>query len=309
MIKKIEDAFPVEDGNGFQKFKIDETEPDKILQCAEKLGKTRFVVLMSGGKDSVSLAHYLDSIGKLDSVLHVRTNIGVESTTDFVIEICKENNWKLFIYDPTPKFTYVSMVLEHGFPLSGVHNVVMGKLKYHTMRKFLTDQKDDKIALISGVRQNESIRRMGNYQSPIQKDGKMWFVCPFFYKSTVDIWNYFYEHKLKRAPAYDWLHYSGECCCGCYATKEESMLIKIADPKLADFIMWLEEGVSKFGTDKAKKYAKWGGHSSMTDVQTQTTLDGAENLICGAECKPGTLDESELTESEIKKENYCVSEK
>ena len=87
------------------------------------------------------------------------------------------------------------------------------------------------------------------------------------------------------------------------------MLIKIADPKLADFIMWLEEGVSKFGTDKAKKYAKWGGHSSMTDVQTQTTLDGAENLICGAECKPGTLDESELTESEIKKENYCVSEK
>ena len=59
--------------------------PEAIINDLETIhGRTKFYSLFSGGKDSMSTTHWLDSIGKLEAVVYIKTNIGLQMTTDFV---------------------------------------------------------------------------------------------------------------------------------------------------------------------------------------------------------------------------------
>lgn len=281
----------------------DET-PEAIINDLETIHKrTKFYSLFSGGKDSMSTTHWLDSIGKLEAVVHIKTNIGLQMTTDFVEEICEKHGWKLYIIEPNPKFTYASHVLQYGFPLAGFHRLIMGKLKYKTMRDFALSIDRKNHCLISGVRKFESTRRMGNYPYPIQEDSVLWFGCPMFYKSSEETYRYVHENGLTISPAYSkGLGTSGECMCGSFATGGEKQMIRRLDPKLADYIDWLEDGIQKFGTKEAKRYPKWGDQSKMSDLENQQQIDSffkdnpdlqqvndIESMVCGAECGAGSM--------------------
>lgn len=277
--------------------------PDGIIDDLENIhNRTKFYALTSGGKDSVSLCHWLAGKGKLESVVHIQTNIGIKATTDFVKDLCKDQGWKLHVIEPSPKFTYASHVLQYGFPLAGFHRLIMGKLKYKTMRDFALTIDRKNHCLISGVRKFESARRMGNYPYPIQSDGALWFGCPFFYKTSEEIYRYIHTHGLKITPVSDIMGTSGECMCGSFASAGEKLKIKQLDPKLADYIEWLEEGIQKFGTIQAKRYPKWGGQSKMSELEQQQQMDlffadnpdlkivnDIEGVICGVECGAGTM--------------------
>jgi len=142
--------------------------PEAILDDLETIyHRTKFYALTSGGKDSISLCHWLAEKEKLESVVHIQTNIGIQSTTDFVKDLCSEYGWKLHVIEPNPKFTYASHVLQYGFPLAGFHRLIMGKLKYKTMRDFALTINRDNHCLISGIRKFESVRRMENYPYPM----------------------------------------------------------------------------------------------------------------------------------------------
>ena len=281
-----------------------EETPESIIECLEEEHqRTKFYSLFSGGKDSMSTTHWLDSIGKLEAVVHIKTNIGLQMTTDFVEEICKEQNWKLHIIEPSNKYIYAASVLQRGFPGPGLHQVQMGQLKLKTMRDFALTIDRDNHCLISGVRKFESKRRMGNYPCPIQTEGALWFGCPMFYKTSEETYKYVHEHGLRISPAYALgLGTSGECLCGSFAAGGEKAWIKEHDPKLARYIEWLEEGIQEFGTNDAKRFPKWGGQTKMTELQQQQQLDDyfktnpdmemvkeMEGMVCGAECGAGTM--------------------
>lgn len=277
--------------------------PDGIIDDLEIIhNRTKFYALTSGGKDSVSLCHWLAEKGKLESVVHIQTNIGIKATTDFVKDLCQDQGWKLHVIEPSSKFTYASHVLQYGFPLAGFHRLIMGKLKYKTMRDFALTIDRKNHCLISGVRKFESARRMGNYPYHIQSDGALWFGCPFFYKTSKEIYRYIHTHGLKITPVSDIMGTSGECMCGSFASAGEKLKIKQLDPKLADYIEWLEHGIQKFGTIQAKKYPKWGGQSKMSELEQQQQMDlffadnpdlkivnDIEGVICGVECGAGTM--------------------
>lgn len=266
-------------------------------------GRTKFYSLFSGGKDSITTAHWLDSIGKLEAVVHIQTNIGLQMTTDFVREFCEKQDWKLYVIEPNPKFTYASFCLEYGFPLPAFHRLIMGKLKYKTMRDFALTIDRKNHCLMSGVRKFESTRRMGNYPSPIQTDGSMWFANPIFYKSSEETYRYVHENNLEISPAYkQGLGTSGECMCGSFAQAGHKQMIRELDPKLADYIEWIEDGIQRFGTNHARRYPKWGGQAKMSDLEQQQQLDyfiknnpelgnvnEVESMVCGVECGSGTL--------------------
>lgn len=277
---------------------------ESIIEELETVHKrTKFYSLFSGGKDSMTTTHKLDKIGKLEAVVHIKTNIGLQITTDFVEEICDKMNWNLHIIEPSPKFTYAAHVLQYGFPGPGFHRLIMGKLKYKTMRDFALTIDRKNHCLISGVRKFESARRMGNYPEPIQSDGALWFGCPIFYDSTEYTYKYVHENGLKISPAYSLgLGTSGECLCGSFATKGEKLLIRKLDPKLADYIQWLEEGIQKFGSKEAKRYSKWGEQAKMSELEQQQQMDfffkenpdlkivnEIESVVCGVECGPGSM--------------------
>ena len=277
--------------------------PESIIEDLEIIhNRTKFYALTSGGKDSVSLCHWLAEQGKLESVVHIQTNIGIQTTTDFVKDLCKDQGWKLHIIEPSPKFTYASHVLQYGFPGPGFHRLIMGKLKYKTMRDFALTIDRKNHCLISGIRKFESARRMGNYPYPIQSDGALWFGCPFFYKTSEELYRYIHENGLKITPVSDIMGTSGECMCGSFAGKGKKLKIRELDPKLTDYIQWLEDGVEQFGTVHAKRYPKWGGQAKMSDLENQQQMDyffkenpdlkivnEIESLVCGVECGAGTM--------------------
>ena len=277
--------------------------PESIIEDLETIhNRTKFYALTSGGKDSVSLCHWLAEQGKLESVVHIQTNIGIQTTTDFVKDLCKDQGWKLHIIEPSPKFTYASHVLQYGFPGPAFHRLIMGKLKYKTMRDFALTIDRKNHCLISGIRKFESARRMGNYPYPIQSDGALWFGCPFFYKTSEELYRYIHENGLKITPVSDIMGTSGECMCGSFAGKGEKLKIRELDPKLADYIQWLEDGVEQFGTVHAKRYPQWGSQAKMSDLENQQQMDyffkenpdlkivnEIESLVCGVECGAGTM--------------------
>lgn len=273
---------------------------NEIIESAEELGRDYFVAGVSGGKDSVSLVDKLDRIGKLKGVFHIDTATGVQVTQDFVKDLCQSRGWTLYMREPTPfRFVYVALVLQVGFPGPDLHPLFMNFMKYKVMKKFVRESyfEGKGLALVSGVRQTESIRRMGNYETPINQDGKMWQVCPWFYESTENIYRYFIENGLKKTPAHEELGHSGECGCGSFAGHGEGKQWRKVDPMRARMFEWLEEGIQLFGTPLAKKHAKWGGQGVSSD-EAQTVLmqfPGWEHfmqvqgLVCGAECGSSTM--------------------
>ena len=280
-----------------------EETPEAIINDLENIyHRTSFYSLTSGGKDSISLSHWLADQGKLKACVHIKTNVGIQATTDFVKDLCQDQGWKLYIIEPNPKFTYASHVLQYGFPGPAFHRLIMGKLKYKTMRDFALTIDRKNHCLISGVRKFESVRRMGNYPEPIQSDGSLWFGCPFFYKKSDELYRYIHENGLKITPIHDQLGFSGECMCGSFSVSGEKMRIRELDPKLADYIEWLEDGIQRFGTKEAKRYPKWGEQPKMTDLEQQELItkffidnpdlkivDDIESIVCGVECGAGTM--------------------
>src|SRR3990167_7660575 len=126
-------------------------------EAREKYGIEKFYGCLSGGKDSISATDVADKKGVLDGVLFIETGIGTtksimgdKSTKEFVVDYCTERGWKLTIIKPT--ITYEEFVMKFGFPTVRFHNVVMGYLKYHPLRRFVVSKRPEKVALISGVR-------------------------------------------------------------------------------------------------------------------------------------------------------------
>lgn len=275
-----------------------------IIKEAEKLGRDTFIVGYSGGKDSGKVLDKLIKMNKCFGVLHLKTNTGVKITEDFVIKQCEKLGVKLYIREPTPlSFAYVAYCLQFGFPGPSMHSAIMKILKYNTMKKFIQEPefKGKNPAIISGVRKFESVRRMGNYDTPITEESGLWFVNPIFYETDQEVYKYFIENGLKRSPSYETLGFSGECMCGSFATRGEAQLLKQVDPERFEFMEWITDGIKRFGAKGAKKYSKWGETQDFNSVRNQQILELFFNQdeikyidkmninTCGSECGSGTM--------------------
>ena len=268
-----------------------------VLAELERHGRDQMYALASGGKDSMYIVDNLAKIGKMQSVLHVKTNIGLAMTTDFLRDECKRQGWPLLMVEPPVAHIYASHTLSYGFPGPALHRQIMAKLKYHAMKNFALSADRKRTALISGVRKFESARRKVSFPHPITADGNLWFGAPAFWKSDKQVYAYVIKNGLRISPAYEHgFTVSGECMCGAFASRGEKMLIRKADPLLADYIEWLEDGVRRFGSARAKKYPTWGAGATMSDLESQQSLaafgmesEQAEMLSCGSECGAGTM--------------------
>lgn len=250
--------------------------PDEIIQDAINMGVESFYGLLSGGKDSMSVNHFIakNYPKYFKGSVYTMTGVGLKQTRWFVKEQTTKHGWPLnFTWT---KYNYIpDWIVQNGFGGQGVHNIVMGKLKAQTWRQFLREHLDEKPALISGVRKKESVRRSKRiaYKNPIDEDGEMIFVKPFFYKNGLQLWDYIGENNLEISPVHGVLDISGDCLCGCFANPQwELELIKKYYPYFYSAIKWGEKQIQLRGTPKAKKYPTWGSGPSVNDVDFQTDL-------------------------------------
>jgi len=303
---------------------FDEQTPFTIMRDAvKKHGVKKFYVLLSGGKNSIVVAHFVATNfpEQFGGCVFTNTGFGSHETREFVIQYCLEMGWKLFMTWPKEEERFYNVVMRYGFGGPGNHNLVMGYLKHHSWRQFIADHKVENPCLISGVFKKESKSREYKKQyskKPIDKDGDMIFVKPFFYKTAVQFWDYFMQYKLKKSPTYEWFNKSGECFCGCYGNQWELQLMKEFDPLAFEYIQWLEarikirikeldEEIIELGrgigknilsqfVHHAKKskmesliknrddlinYGTWGHGPTTTDIKAQTLLDD----YCGESCQ------------------------
>lgn len=204
-------------------------------------------VLFSGGHDSLSITHFAVERWPHIPVVHLNTGIGLPETQQFVRETAARQCWQLLEYQ-TP-IRYEDIVFKEGFPGPPRHNVMYALLKERSLRQLIRTHKQhraDRIMLISGVRQQESLRRM-RHLKPLQQEGAKLWVAPFWQLSKLEVNEYLRSHKLARSPVVDLIHKSGECLCGAFAKKGELKELSLWFPDTATYIRELEQRVMAAG--------------------------------------------------------------
>jgi 3'-phosphoadenosine 5'-phosphosulfate sulfotransferase (PAPS reductase)/FAD synthetase len=187
--------------------------------------------------------------------------------------MCKQFGWNLSTVHPKEGEEFEDFVRKFGFPKQGAHNMVMGYLKWHPMRKWAREHRDEQFAFCSGRRSTESKRRariMG--KTIIQETEKMTFVAPLYHWTDEDVWGYIRENNLVRCPVYETMEMSGDCFCGSMSEIGEMFLINVFHKTLYEFLLGLEE---KYGHQwAAKGRGSWGNGVSARGVINQTQMEG-----------------------------------
>jgi len=139
-----------------------------------------------------------------------------------------------------PQTTYEEMVLAWGFPGPQQHKVMYTRLKERALRQLARDV-EGRFVLSTGIRLDESVRRMRNYAGAgqVYRDPvftrRVW-VNPIAHWSKADCHDYMDAEGLARNPVSDLMHKSCECMCGAYARPGEMQELETWFPDTARYL-------------------------------------------------------------------------
>ena len=209
-------------------------EPGAIVASAAAMhSPSKMFVLFSGGKDSsVTLDYFWRNHPELlTGALHINTGIGLQSTTAFARKFCEERY--IPFHEARAPLSYEDIVAKYGFPGPSAHGKMYVWLKERALDAFVGLQKShrlDNIALVTGVRAEESKRRMGTTLD-ISKDGSKIWVAPLIDYSNRDMVRHRDEHSVPMSPASSTIHVSAECLCGAFGDPSELDTIETFYPE------------------------------------------------------------------------------
>ena len=229
----------------------------RIIDVAVRRHKPVAVFAMfSGGHDSVCAAHVASQHPTFDGCVHINTGIGIEQTREYVRNTCREWGWPLIEYRAKDQGQeYRAIVREKGFPGPHGHLFMYTRLKERCIRQLTRDHKakaSDRILCVTGVRREESARRMGTVQTISREGARVW-VAPLVDWTQATKGAYMAEHSLPRNEVVDLLHMSGECLCGAFAKPGELEEIGAWFPDVYAEIKALEREAKAVGVP-----CKWG---------------------------------------------------
>lgn len=213
-----------------------------VAAAREEHRPSRTFLLLSGGNDSMVL---LDACGDMaDEIVHINTGVGIPETNEFVRDTVADLGRPLTeLHPPIP---YDELVLDPkywgGFPGPGAHQYAYQRLKERCLRWLLRQhrtRRGERFMLLTGVRSDESQRRMGSVLPVDRRGGQVW-VNPLLRWSNETMREY---RTVQRVPTNEvavHLHMSGECLCGAFAHPGELDEIGIFYPKFVERIRKLE---------------------------------------------------------------------
>jgi len=210
--------------------------------------------LLSGGDHSLVATHYALNNELARTVVHIDTGIGVSEAKEFVQDTCSDMKVSLRIMKP-PQLQYDDLVLKYGFPGPAMHSLMYRWLKERAVRQLVRETKQhrlEEVALVSGVYNQESARRMG-FTLPRVKVGSQIWLAPLYNYNALMFDDYKRRYSLPTSPVKGKLGFSGECLCGAFATPNEIVKIERFFPKTAERIHALESKAKDAG-----KHCVWG---------------------------------------------------
>lgn len=236
----------------------------------------------SGGRDSLAVTHWMMTNVPGCEVFHCNTGIGIEATRQYVRDTCKEYGWPLHEIRAKEDCgqDYDAIVKEHGFPGPFGHRMMYSRLKERPIRELVRraqTKRGDRVILATGIRHEESVRRMRYAGKEVNQIGGQVWVNPIYWWSATQRDTYNAEHGLPINPVSSMLGMSGECLCGAFAHKGEKSLVRIVCPGTAARIDRLEQEVSALGMNWS-----WEG-KPPTNGHDKRQLDAFRPLCVGCE--------------------------
>lgn len=229
-----------------------------LSRTVEEHSPKYVIGLFSGGHDSLVSTHIASQHPAFSFSLHINTGIGIEQTRQFVRDTCEEWDIELREYRASEyegisgpdHQKYSDIVLEYGFPGPAQHSKMYQRLKERPLRQAIREldrERTDKTLLVTGVRTQESARRMRHVE-PIQlwEGTKIW-CAPIHDFSKRDVNAYIEFLGLRRNEVVDLLHSSGECLCGAFAHPGELDELRQWYPGMAAHIDKLADRVRSKG--------------------------------------------------------------
>jgi len=200
---------------------------------------------MSGGRDSIAVTHWMMENVDGCKVFHLNTGIGIKRTREFVRDTCRDMGWPLVEIRAKEDCgqDFDEIVLKHGFPGPHGHTFMYNRLKERCLLRLHREYKQrrgGKILLATGLRYDESARRMRYAGREVNRQGGLIWVNPLYWFSASDRDRYIEEHSLPINPISATLGMSGECLCGAFAHKGEKEMVRLVDPETAERLDALE---------------------------------------------------------------------
>ncbi len=233
------------------------------------------VALVSGGMDSTVAAAVAAEEVNLDIMAYLATGTGVTENEEYTRELARDlgvQPWTLGTHE-----SYEETVKEHGFPGPSRHGMMYIKLKERQIQKLAKLAGDRELVLWTGVRSDESQRRMKNVEGV--QEGRRWtWVAPIHDWTKEDCREFLDERDLPENDLWDTLGRSGDCFCGCFGSPEEKLDLEAAGE--GDHADWLRNLESEVETgDKTETWA-WGALSDSEQRAETANNDDGQMTLC-----------------------------
>lgn len=241
------------------------------------------LALFSGGHDSLVSTHYCMENGETDAVLHLDTGTGIPENKEYVKDVCREYDWDLYIR--SAEKTLKEFAIEWGFPKPSSHSWAYRYFKYHVLGSVASDIYCGTPEFYTGVRKEESDRRMDTITSKRQEEKNWVWVAPIMDWTKEDCEQYIRENGLPRNPVVENIHRSGECFCGAFGTRDEELIdLEAHYPDHAEWLLNVEEEVQEeIGTEE--DYC-WWGIGGMDSRETKALIEEGDHggLVLCQDC-------------------------
>ena len=260
---------------------------DVITDVSEIDEQATDFALFSGGNDSIASTHYSYEHYDIDYTVYLDTNTGIPENKEYVKEVCQEYGWDLAILSSPVTLKEFALGTDTrqplGFPGPAVHSWAFQYLKERQLAAIATHT-DNEPRYYTGVRSEESERRMRNVQGESQKAERWVWVSPIHDWSDEQTDQYRQEHELPRNPVNEKIGRSGDCYCGAYANRDTELIeLEAHYPDHYEWLTDLESEVQdEIGADEPHCY--WG-FGSMSDKELRGKIaenDDKQMMLCSS---------------------------
>jgi len=245
---------------------------------------TTHIALFSGGKDSLVATHYAHQNFPIDYVAYLDTNSGLPENLEYVQTTAQNHEWELVVEQSPMQLS--EFAEKYGFPGPAIHTWAFAYFKERQIDRIA--KRHSNAIFYTGVRSQESERRMRNVKGKYQHNRGKMYVAPIHDFSNLEVSQYIQNHDLKVNPSYETIGRSGDCYCGAYAHRSTELgELQEYYPEHYEFIKSVESNI-EFDQSIPEERKLWGfGGLSKTELRSAVASNDDRQMILCSNCDVG----------------------